>query len=434
MAPAWIGEPVRWMRQPVRTGGVELLFVAVVASCASGEVTAVPPPPPSLPAAALFLSGPSRVLSVGESFTIAVTATDSAGRMAKVPPLSWSTINPAVATIASNGVVTAVGAGLAVVRAQAGTLSAQLSVRVEGLRVIIIPQGEFGDTLVVAPGQSIRLTGIEYQIFSGMVVDPPADLIAWTSSDPALARVDPSWLTGVVTGLAAGNVTVTLSIGDLRASRTIRVESTPGAATVRVLHAGPGLTTITLTPGTAPPMQLGFGEVWEATVPAGTLQILNPAGERNPLEPYSFEIQQFTGFLPAQSRLTLIVIANTFWTPLFGQVTLLPLWDLNAPVATNQVMVRVVLTTEMGYNVYIVPPGAPIGTVFLQGCYLDWPYGVTAYASLNAGSYDVVLQDGKSLNAPESTRFRITPQPGRATTYVLVGPPSALQILTLLDQ
>jgi hypothetical protein len=112
-----------------------------------------------------------------------------------------------------------------------------------------------------------------------------------------------------------------------------------------------------------------------------------------------------------------------------------PLWDATDSVPVDRVRVRVVLATTGGYNVYFAPPGAPAAVLFLQGCYLDWPYGVTDYAERPGGAFDIVLQAGKGLSGPETARFTVTPQLGHATTYILAGQnATTLTVLTRIDR
>ena len=71
----------------------------------------------------------------------------------------------------------------------------------------------------------------------------------------------------------------------------------------------------------------------------------------------------------------------------------------------------------------------------LRGCYLDWPYGVSDYAARGARPFDILLQGGKSLSGPETARLSVTPPPGRAMTYVVVGDTlSGFQVVSLVDR
>lgn len=72
---------------------------------------------------ALSLSASTSSLTVGDTATITATVTPSGS------PVSWATSNGSVATV-QGGVITAVGAGVAVITATAGAYSAQCTVTV----------------------------------------------------------------------------------------------------------------------------------------------------------------------------------------------------------------------------------------------------------------------------------------------------------------
>lgn len=72
----------------------------------------------------------SDVLVVGRSMALEVEARAAGGGTVPEPRVSWSTSAPAVAEVSAGGLVTAVGAGEAVITATAGEHDAQLTVRV----------------------------------------------------------------------------------------------------------------------------------------------------------------------------------------------------------------------------------------------------------------------------------------------------------------
>src|SRR5262249_29647432 len=120
------------------------------------------------------------------------------------------------------------------------------------------------------------------------------------------------------------------------------------------------------------------------------------------------------------------------------------LWDTHRAVASDSVMVRILYAsnftrTYAGNNLYLLPPDAPFDSNPLL-CYVDLAGEVTDYVARKAGSYDIVLVDAVTFVVPstgtgiELRRFRVTPQPGRATTYVITGrTPETMQLLTVVD-
>ena len=89
---------------------------------------------------------------IGAADTIRATVRDDAGN-AVGTPVTWTSANPAVAEIASSGAIVARAAGLTTVRAAAGSLSADIEVRVFGVRGLAVTQSAIavrvGDTQAI---------------------------------------------------------------------------------------------------------------------------------------------------------------------------------------------------------------------------------------------------------------------------------------------
>lgn len=364
-----------------------------------------------------------------------VAAFDATGLKVALPPVTWSSSDLTVATVSASGLVTAIGPGMATVRAEAGAVvgAAPVYVVIKRFGVAILPDGEFGDTLQLAPGQTLQLSRYKYQVSSPDTVLTPTDATTWSSSRSDLVTVSN---TGMLTALGAGVTLISVAVDQSVATRPVRVAATPGTTTVRFVNAADALSDITLVPNTTAPVHLIFGGVQEATVPAGTLQVavsgVQPVATY--FDPNWIDVQQFLGFLPAQTHTTFVAVGNTDYSGFTGNLTLAALFDWTALVPADSVEVRVMLATTGGYNVYFTPPGVPVGVLFLQGCYLDWPFGFTDYAARAPGAFDIVLQAGKGITGPEAARFHVTPDPGHAVTYVLTGKSvSALTVLTLVD-
>lgn len=385
------------------------------------------------------ITGPSEV-HPGQMAVLGILAFNSWGGSLDRPPVAWSSSDPRVATITSDGLVIGVATGATSVTAVAGSLSDTRTMLVTpqapgtpGLAVM--PRGEFGDTLQLGAGAAVQMSSF---LFIDGDTNPyvmPVHAI-WSSSQPDLATVS---VDGLVTAVQDGTAEIRAHYGELIVSRYIRVAPSGGTVSVRFVHAGDGAPPVTLHENSGTSVTLAFGESQEEAAPAGTLQVtLDGYPLYLPLYWQGYgeavlELQQFTGFLPAGVRATIVVVPGPSLSDLVGPVALAPLWDWGDPVPADSARVRVVLATTGGYNVYLTPPGGTMGPVFLQGCYLDWPYGVTDYAARAAGDLDIVLEP--KWQTREAGRFRVTPQPGHATTYIIAGKTeSTLQIWTLVDR
>ena len=92
-------------------------------------VTVVPPPPDPSVVVSIEM-GDVRTMTVGETTRLTASALNALGAAATGAGIDWSSSDRDVATVSSEGVLTARGAGSAVIRASAGGRSAERSVTV----------------------------------------------------------------------------------------------------------------------------------------------------------------------------------------------------------------------------------------------------------------------------------------------------------------
>ena len=156
----------------------------------------------------------SVTLKVGETKEIIATITPANADNQNV---SWSTSDNSVATV-SNGLVTAVGAGEAIITAttadggKTATCAVTVSAVVVPVTGIKIDQGA---TAEVEEGNTITLTA---------TVQPENatdKTVTWSSSNDAIATV----ANGAVTGVTPGEVVITAKAGDKTATCTVTVKS-----------------------------------------------------------------------------------------------------------------------------------------------------------------------------------------------------------------
>ena len=126
--------------------------------------------------------------------------------------VTWSSDKTDVATVDSNGKVTAVAEGTATITAKAGDQTAECAVTVTAA-VALTGISLDKETLSLAEGKSETLTA---------TLEPEgakAD-ITWSSSDTGVATVDSN---GKVTAVAAGNAEITATAGAHKATCTVTV-------------------------------------------------------------------------------------------------------------------------------------------------------------------------------------------------------------------
>ncbi|MDR0420131.1 MAG: Ig-like domain-containing protein, partial [Prevotellaceae bacterium] len=176
-----------------------------------------------------------------------VCETQTTQLTASTPSGTWQSLNPAIATVNSSGLVTGISAGNATIRYIAGSGScidsADVTITVNALPVVNI-----NGNLFVCENNTTQLTA-----------SPPSG--TWQSLNPAIATVNSS---GLVTGVSAGNATIRYIAGSGScidsADVTITVGSLPNVSINGNLFVCENHTT-----------QL------TASTPSGTWQSLNPA-------------------------------------------------------------------------------------------------------------------------------------------------------------
>src|SRR5207253_1207966 len=166
--------------------------------------------------------------AVGDTSTIALTGKDANGNV--IPNLvgTWSSVEPATATVNSSGRVTATGNGNTVVTVQVGALRANVTVSVSQrvTTVTVTPT----NTSLSLPGQTAQLSAAATDRRGAPV---NGRRTTWSSSDTSVVVVDS---TGKVTARRNGTV-------NIRA----QVDSASGSAPVTVAITLPDLTVISAT-------------------------------------------------------------------------------------------------------------------------------------------------------------------------------------------
>ena len=158
-----------------------VLACAVVAAC-GGENPAGPPTVASIQ----VTPGADTLLTLGRTRQFTAVARDASGNPVSGVTIAWSSSNPSVATVdAASGIVTAVGNGLSVIRADVGGVVGQATVAVAQVVATV---------LVTPSSRSFTAVG-DTQRFGAVAKDSGGATVqgvrfVWQSSDQAVATVD----------------------------------------------------------------------------------------------------------------------------------------------------------------------------------------------------------------------------------------------------
>ncbi len=183
--------------------------------------------PSSAPVAQVLLTAPRTTLYPTLQTTAAATLKDAAGNTLSGRVIVWNSPCPAVATVGSAGIITAVGVGSCVISATSEGIVGSVT-----MQVVVAPLA----SLTVATTATNIPVGVTTQL-NAVLLDSARNTVVrpttWASATPTVATVSAS---GLVTGVAAGSSVITASSAGFNASVTISVASPliPPVATVTV--------------------------------------------------------------------------------------------------------------------------------------------------------------------------------------------------------
>ncbi|MHB1265364.1 MAG: Ig-like domain-containing protein [Gemmatimonadaceae bacterium] len=206
-----------------------MLLVALGGCGGGGDGGPTPPPPPKVSTVALSL--PDTTINVGASFTISATPRDSKGATVGAT-VTWASSDAGVARV-ENGLVTAVGAGFAVITATAGGVSARVALTVLAPIAAIEVTGPAPSMGV---GGTMQLTATMRDATGAVRIDRTP---TWASSDTNVAAVSG---TGLVTAKAVGTSVISATTESVTGRYAL-------AITTAVVPTIGAVSPATLTPG-----------------------------------------------------------------------------------------------------------------------------------------------------------------------------------------
>lgn len=169
---------------------------------------------------ALEFTTPATAVPPGQSVALAVSARYSDGTSSALGgPASWQSSNPAVATVGSDGRLTALAEGSTTITVTYQSITASLTLRVgiplQALELLALPF-----RLALGLGGTWQLFTLGHASNGSTEVKT---LAQWSSSSPDVATVGQGALGGLVTGIAAGTTTISCRLEGLTASARITV-------------------------------------------------------------------------------------------------------------------------------------------------------------------------------------------------------------------
>ena len=197
--------------------GAAKITAASEGKTGSATVTVVP-----VPVATVAVAPTSLALVPGQTGTLGTTLKDANGNTLTDRTVTWSSGTPAVATVSSSGVVTAVAVGTAVITATSEGKQGAATVTVSPAPVANVVLAPSAPTITV--GQTTTLVATVTDASNNALTGRS---VTWSSSATGVVTVSS---TGLVTGVAAGTATITGTSEGKSGTATVTVTLVPIAS------------------------------------------------------------------------------------------------------------------------------------------------------------------------------------------------------------
>lgn len=179
-----------------------------------------------------FTDAPS-AMAVGEKYKIKSEITPTytgAGYKEATDALRWVSSNRSVATVSSDGTVTAVGTGDATITLYGENPDVYAEQRIKVINTT--------DSVVITPSPAKTRVGVAIELTATMSSENADDEIVWKVSDESVAKIvsnnngsQKNKQTAILTGVSEGKVTVTATASVSKKSATVNVTVEPRIAT-----------------------------------------------------------------------------------------------------------------------------------------------------------------------------------------------------------
>ena len=224
------GRPITWSSSntaiaTVNNSGVVTALAAgavIITAASEGKSAVATVTVSQVPVISVTITPATATLVVGQTTQLAAQLKDEAGSILNGRVVGWSTNRASVATVSSDGLVTAISAGTATITATSEGRSATAAITVNlrpASAIIVSPEA-----VTLFAGQTVQLSALvtddRGQVLSGKQV-------AFTSSSNAIASVSGQ---GIVTAVSAGTATITATSEGATGQATITVAPDPVAA------------------------------------------------------------------------------------------------------------------------------------------------------------------------------------------------------------
>lgn len=164
------------------------------------------------------------IMTLGSTGTFEATILDAGGMEIPDAEVAWSSSDSTVATVNKEGIVTAVGSGMATITATSNGVNAtgKITVALRAVSLQVTPS----TAMLTTVGQTLQLAAMAQDGDGASIANPSVE---WTSSNEPVASVSAG---GLVTAHRSGHATITASLDSLAATAEIEVLLPPHRITV----------------------------------------------------------------------------------------------------------------------------------------------------------------------------------------------------------
>jgi uncharacterized protein YjdB len=189
--------------------------ITAIVESVSGTASFVVAP---VPVAAVVVGAPSSMLP-GQTAQASVSVLGAGGEILTGRTVVWTSSTPTVATVSSSGLITAVGLGTTLLRAECEGVSGALSIIVTPIPVASVAVSLGSSALLV--GATTQATAVTRDSLSNVL---SGRVITWSSSNSAVASVNGA---GLVTAVAPGSATISATSEGKSGSAGVAVSLVP---------------------------------------------------------------------------------------------------------------------------------------------------------------------------------------------------------------
>jgi hypothetical protein len=382
-----------------------ILLSTALAACSggkSGGTTAPPPVAPPTPTVTSVTVSPGSVLltSLGGTRAFAADIRLSNGTSGS-QAVTWTSADPAIATVSSTGTVTAVARGQTTITASVGVLQGSATVVVATPQTIAITPVT---TTLTSLGQTATLVS-EVRLSNGDVSTLP---VTFSSSLPTVAIVSGN----VVTAVANGQTVITASVGTISSTATVTVQQVIASVTLGpadTVVKGPFRLRAAALDARNNPV---IGATLQYTSLAPTVNAVDQAGVSTPQSTGVARIRLTAGGISATS------VLRTVWN-VTQLSTLFPLFEFTAPAGQRRVYSDVSQSHADARAAVVGPVWSYLETVFPTSgsvstdlYFTSWPTIWTEFNPFCGGQLFTNQVAWQSCGVPNRTHFLIPESAG----------------------